>query len=49
LKIYKVAKNIWDIILHDKSNVLIQTKNGLGEILSDFFTNSSGHPDREQD
>jgi hypothetical protein len=26
-------------------NVLILTKNGLGYILGDFFTNSSGHPD----
>jgi hypothetical protein len=26
------------------SHVFILTKNGLGHILADFFTNSSGHP-----
>jgi hypothetical protein len=30
-----------------KSYVLIVTKNGLGYILGDFFTNSSGHPVRK--
>jgi hypothetical protein len=29
---------------HGKSNVFILTKNGLGDILGDFATNSSGRP-----
>jgi hypothetical protein len=35
---------------HGKSYGLIWTKTGLGYILGDFFTNSSGHPGwRRQD
>jgi hypothetical protein len=33
------------IFFHGKSYALICQKNGLGNILGDFFTNSSGHPD----
>jgi hypothetical protein len=34
-----------DTFIHGKSYVLIITKNGLGHILGDFVTNSSGHLD----
>jgi hypothetical protein len=33
-----------DYFSHGKSYVLILKKNGLGSVLGDFFTNSSGHP-----
>jgi hypothetical protein len=33
---------------HAKSCVLITKKNVFGYILGDFFTNSSGHPDRHR-
>jgi hypothetical protein len=39
LKITKAAKVFWTTFFHSKSNV---GKNGLGYILGDFFTNSTG-------
>jgi hypothetical protein len=36
--------NIWATLFHDTRYILFLQKNGLGYILCDFFTNSSGHP-----
>jgi hypothetical protein len=33
------------ILFHGTTYILILTKNGLGYLLADSFTNSSGHPD----
>jgi hypothetical protein len=33
---------------HSKSPLLILTENGLGDILGDFLTKSSGHPEWHQ-
>jgi hypothetical protein len=38
------ADQMFGLLLNEKSNVLILTKNGLGYILGGFFTKSSGHP-----
>jgi hypothetical protein len=43
LKIIKAAQLL---CLHGNIYVFVLTKNGLGYILGDFFTNSSGHPAR---
>jgi hypothetical protein len=40
---YRSSPHFWTTFFHCKSDVLILTKNGLGYILGDFFTNSSGH------
>jgi hypothetical protein len=40
----KSRTNSWATCFHGASDVLIVTKNGLGYILGDFFTNSPGHP-----
>jgi hypothetical protein len=44
LKITEVVKIFGFISFQGKSYVLIMTKKGLGHILGEFFTNSSGHP-----
>jgi hypothetical protein len=36
---------MWATFFQSKRCALITTKNGLGYILGDFFTNSSGHTD----
>jgi hypothetical protein len=36
---------LWTTFFHDKKCIFILSKNELGYILGDFFTNSSGHPD----
>jgi hypothetical protein len=41
---YKSSPNFMATFFHGKSYKLIWTKNGLGYILCDFFTNASGHP-----
>jgi hypothetical protein len=46
---YKSSAHLWGTFSHGTSYVLILTKNGLGYILGDFFTNSSGHPDHALD
>jgi hypothetical protein len=43
-KIKRFSSNFWATFVHGKSYVLILTKNCLGFILGDFFTNLSGHP-----
>jgi hypothetical protein len=40
----KVAQIIYLLFSHVKSYVLIWSNCGLGNILGDFYTNSSGHP-----
>jgi hypothetical protein len=45
LKITEVAQKFWATLFQSADNVLILTKHGLGNILGDFFTNSSGHPE----
>jgi hypothetical protein len=40
------SPKFWASFYHGKSYVLILTKNVLGNILGDFFTNASGHPGR---
>jgi hypothetical protein len=47
LIITKVAHIIWVTYFHGDGYALVFTKNGLGYILSDSFTNSSGHPGNE--
>jgi hypothetical protein len=47
LKNTKVAQKTWTNFHSGNSSVLILTRNGLGYILGDFFTNSSGRPDRQ--
>jgi hypothetical protein len=39
----EVAQFLWPLYFLGKSDEIILTKNGLGHILGDFFTNSSGH------
>jgi hypothetical protein len=48
LKIAEVhSPNSWATLFHDVNCVLPNLgKNGLGDILGDFFTNPSGHPVR---
>jgi hypothetical protein len=43
--VYFLNTKVIKTFIHGKSYKLILTKNGLGHILDDFFTNSSGHPD----
>jgi hypothetical protein len=45
---YGFSLNLWPTFFHGKSCVLILTKNRFGQILGDFFTNPSGHPDRNK-
>jgi hypothetical protein len=40
---YTSSANSWAAFFHSTSYVLILSKNWLGCILGDFFTNSSGH------
>jgi hypothetical protein len=45
---FRNSANIyWAPFFHGKICALIFTRNGLGYILGDFFTNSSGHPDAD--
>jgi hypothetical protein len=39
------STDFWATLPHGEGEVLTVTNNGLGYILGDFFTNSSGHPD----
>jgi hypothetical protein len=39
----KSSPKFWATFFHGKSSTLVLTKNGLGHILGDFLTNSSGH------
>jgi hypothetical protein len=41
----RIGPIFWATFCHGTIYVLIMTKNGLGSILGDFFTNPSGHPD----
>jgi hypothetical protein len=44
-EIYRSCPNFWAAFFTVKVKITtILTKNGLGYILGDFFTNSSGHP-----
>jgi hypothetical protein len=43
---YKISPIYWATFFNGKSYAYNLTKNGLGYILGDFFTSSSGHPDR---
>jgi hypothetical protein len=43
LQITEIAQII-GLLISTKNYILIMTKNGLGYILGDFFTNVSGHP-----
>jgi hypothetical protein len=45
---YSNSKSHWTSCFHGKSCVLIFTRNGLGYVLGDFFTNASGHPGEEE-
>jgi hypothetical protein len=47
LKIVKVA-HFWSNFSRSLDYAIILTKNRFGYILGDFFTNSSGHPARDQ-
>jgi hypothetical protein len=47
-KITQLAQMYWLLFTTVKSVLLILTKNELGYILGDFFTNSSGHPDHKR-
>jgi hypothetical protein len=40
----KSSPHFWATQSHSQGYVLILAKNGLGYILGEFFTNSSGHP-----
>jgi hypothetical protein len=40
------SANNWATFFYSESFLLVFTKNGLGYIVSDFFTNASGHPVR---
>jgi hypothetical protein len=44
LKTTEGAQIIWLLFFQVNRDVLVLTKNGLGYILGDFFTDSSGHP-----
>jgi hypothetical protein len=41
---YRNSTNTLGYFFHGKICALIFTRNGLGYILGDFFTNASGHP-----
>jgi hypothetical protein len=41
---YRSSPKTWATFCHCNSYVLSLTKYGLGHIVGDFFTNSSGHP-----
>jgi hypothetical protein len=45
LKITEVAQNFLAAFFHEKRLCIILDRNGLGYILGNFFTYSSGHPD----
>jgi hypothetical protein len=45
MKMIEVALILGALFPHRTRNELVLAKNGLGYILSDFFTNSPGHPD----
>jgi hypothetical protein len=45
LKITEVAQILKLLFARVKSYALISTKDGLGYVLGDFYTNSSGRPD----
>jgi hypothetical protein len=40
----KITADFWANLYYSKIYALILAKNGLGNILGDFVTNSSGHP-----
>jgi hypothetical protein len=42
-------KQFWSTFLHVKTHVSILTNSGLGYLLGDFFTDSSGHPVSDED
>jgi hypothetical protein len=44
MKIKEVAQNFWPFFQSLQYALLIVTRNVLGYISGDFFTNSSGHP-----
>jgi hypothetical protein len=44
IKIYRHGANFWITFSQQTGQAFIVTKNGLGNILGNFFTNSSGHP-----
>jgi hypothetical protein len=44
--IYLSSTNLWVTFFHGKKLCINFDKNGLGYILGDFFTSSSGHPAR---
>jgi hypothetical protein len=51
LSLFENDRNIpvsFGYFFHCESYALISAKNGLGYILGDFFTNSSGHPARKR-
>jgi hypothetical protein len=41
---YRRSTIVWDTFFNGKGSALILTKKGLGYILGDFLTNSSGQP-----
>jgi hypothetical protein len=45
LEIFRSSANLLTTFSQSICSVFILTKNGLGYILGDFFTNSSGHLD----
>jgi hypothetical protein len=45
---YRNSTNNWATFFRYESCVLIFTRNGMGYILGDFFTNVSGHPVPDQ-
>jgi hypothetical protein len=45
LIIFTTAEILGHFFYHGKSYAVILTKSGLGYILGDYLTNSSGHPD----
>jgi hypothetical protein len=45
LKIKKISPKCVQLYFRSKGNAIILAENGLGYILGDFFTSSSGHPD----
>jgi hypothetical protein len=45
---YRSSTTLKATVFHCKVYVLILAKNGLGYILADFLTNSSGHPGGDQ-
>jgi hypothetical protein len=44
---YRIIPHFWTTFFTGENYVLISTKNGLGFILGECFTNASGHPDPE--